>query len=697
MMQRILIFILVVFALSSEVSAWGNWTYSAAAVRLCGEYGCGCEQSAKEGAAAPDQRFRDEPTHHCYKPIYDLTQYPAGLWDAPALMECPALDKTAIWLEEAENDTSCERWYDLGVGLHYFLDSKEIWNTVAAANVSCMLEQEGEIDEYLRFGGLTWKSCTCGVCVLSDDFAGWLLEYRERVKSLVSAETGTSPSAVILSNEMDRPAAVRLAEYLSSQNVTATLSDAAGFSGMKNRPFIVVAGGQNAPDVGPLSGSVFTDEDKNQVLRSVLTGSVFKKTDVWVAGQTVYFIAGWGFNETADALWSSRETIRDEASLRVAPAEGGLIAECLHNADCGSAYWGPYVCSTKKTSARVMYSPLCARGRCIQRSGTPSTRGCGEGSCLPFIGCVSQSQLGVFEGVRTPMFYSWLSADRGTSIVGKSVKLVLSVKTYLNETMNCQYYGDGWEGMGELALNRSLNHTIELLINVSSNQIGSRTFLQRIRCGNESTDNSGEFNMLYYAEHNFTLMSIAPPLAFTFSVHPGNVSFAGCFDRANVTLRVENLCSHNITCRYSVGGMRGQLDILPVGKTYNLTGGYWTWGHVNETTYDYLDYYSGADFRNGTYVTYDENETPITLNYSQAEIDRYANEPYNITIRLPYFYKNVSDNSTYQWDYPHWSENRFTVDSRECTVDRIPVTVTCTDRYNQTSTLKKDIPLKLPR
>ena len=439
-----------------------------------------------------------------------------------------------------------DRWYDFGVALHYFLDYREFWNNVVDVNRSCVVEQEGEVDDYMLFGGGDWRSCSCGICVSADDFNNWLIEFGERIKHLVYAKKPVAPSVVILSNSLDMEASRRLGGYLESLNVTVTYASASSFTRDKNAALVVVAGGQNAPEVGPIVSSVLTDSDKAAVMGAAFTAAVIKKRDVWVGGQTVYFVAGWGVNETADGLWASRETLLGEALASV-----GVGGGCSSNLDCGTPYWGPYVCTTRREASRVMYTPVCVGGSCRLRSGRPSVDGCGVGEvCVSPVGCVPASKLTVSDGVRRLMFHTWVTSDVAASTVGRNASAVVYVRTYLNESMRCQYYGPGSGGWADLGVfNASANSTLQRRIVFSSNVTGRFVFPVRVRCGNISGDaSSSEFTTLFYAEHNVTFNIAPPPIAFTFTVKPDVLVLPDCFGGGNVSLRIENLCGHRIRC-----------------------------------------------------------------------------------------------------------------------------------------------------
>jgi len=127
-----------------------------------------------------------------------------------------------------------------------------------------------------------------------------------------------------------------------------------------------------------------------------------------------------------------------------------------------------------------------------------------------------------------PLLYSWLSSDKLSVISDHPARVVLYVKSILNETIYCQYYDDGWADMG--SLNATVNSTLAFALNMSTNYTGIRHYTERIRCGNYSANSTGEFMPIFYSESNFTLTVIPPPLSFTFSLAPQNLSLKGCLD-----------------------------------------------------------------------------------------------------------------------------------------------------------------------
>ncbi len=687
-MRRLLLAALGLALFSHFAYAWDAATYGEAASRICGQYMCGCESSAVEGASLPDARFMDGPAHHCYGAAWDYPEPKPGVWSRPTVVECPSLEKALAWLNRSAAESGCARWRGIGTALHYFLDSKEFWNTVVEANRSCVGEQEGEVGDYLVFGGPSWRSCQCGVCVSSGDFDAWFAEFRHLLKPLVGGADG--PSATVVSNDLDLPAARRLGGYLESWNVTVTYAAPAGFAPRLASGLMVVLGGQNAPGIGELVSGVFTEADRSSVLKAIFTGAVIVKGDVWAPGQTVYFIGGYGVNETANGAWGAREDVLSSALALAASEEpqaqdGGA---CKADSDCGGPYWGPYVCSSKKTASRVLYDPACRGGACVVKAGRPTSDGCGSGGfCVPMRGCVPLTEASSYDGLNLPSFDSWIVPERSTELIGRSISVVVRAKSRLDGDYSCEYYGggSGWASMG------SVNSTLsrEMAVNVSSAVPGRHVRAIRVRCLNGSS--GAESRTVYYGEHNFTLDAVAPPIVFSAALSPENVVLSDCFDTANVTLRIDNLCGHALACDYLVGNSVASMTVRPVGGVYNVSEYRWIVLRENKT-YVYPDRFSAGDFAHA-YEYVDSEGRVVRRKAAGGAASSYIENPENLTV--VYVTPIINRTSTYQWDYPHWGVNTFTVGSDECALSEIPVTVSCTDQYNQRSTLSRKIRLTL--
>jgi|GEM_PF-3845979 len=729
MSKRLILSSMALMLLSMQGCAWMPETYEVSAKRLCDIYDCSCEAAVVAASTEPDRSFKDQPTHHCYKPQIDHMAYISDMepsadtpfcpdfvdegdwllakdcyhpeldrngfkkdqWKKPVLNECPALDKAILWLESAEEKQGCKRWHDIGVALHYFMDAKEFWNNVILVNRTCVADHEDLVNDYMQYDSQAFRACSCGVCNSRDDFDGWLLEFAQRVKPLVEASHGENPHALVLHNDLDAPAAKRLMEGLASANITSRSSSELGKGRMQE--FIIIIGGHRAPGVGPIADSVLTDGDKDKILKSIFTGASIKKKDVWASGQTVVFIAGHGINETADAVSGMQDKLAEE--IQAAHEANTKDVECIKNDDCGSPYWGPWVCTNRIRASRVRYAPFCEAGSCGLRADRPTSKSCVNGRwCKPLFGCLSDEKLIEFKTHEVPLFTSWLSHARQTAIVGRNITYSIYIRHNITgsiENFTCERYtDDDWE-----EISGNFTRKMEVRYQLQSNTTGRHTVTNRIRCGNQS--GSADLIPLYYVEHNFTAQIMPPALSFTFTLDPQLIQLEDCFDGANVTLKIENLAGRPLVCNYSLYRYSGQATVNSSSQAYNVTGGYWSWVREN-VTYDILSYYSGSDFLNqtgnGTTVTkIDEDGNVTVYNYSNI-IPIYANEIQQVTINTPTFYYNVS-NTTYEWSYSPWSESTFYIDSDQCAVYKHLATVTCIDEYGQVSTLKKDLMLNL--
>lgn len=234
----------------------------------------------------------------------------------------------------------------------------------------------------------------------------------------------------------------------------------------------------------------------------------------------------------------------------------------------------------------------------------------------------------------------------------------------------------------------SVNSTLsrEMAVNVSSAVPGRFVRTIRVRCLNGSS--GAESRTVYYGEHNFTLNAVAPPIVFSAALSPENVVLSDCFDTANVTLRIDNLCGHALKCDYTVANAVSSMTVRPVGDTYNLSEYRWVVYTENET-YDYGS--ADADRDMARHRSYVDSGGRVVERGVREITD--GPEPGNITV--VYYTRILNKSSTYQWDYPHWGENTFTVGSDECALSEIPVTVSCTDQYKQRSTLSRKIRLSI--
>jgi hypothetical protein len=700
-------------------SAWDRIVYEDFAKRLCERFDCGCEKIAVEASIKPDTVFRDQPTHRCYDPGYMESVPDSTHYIKPDVFDCPAMEKAHIWIENAKTRHACGRWESIGFSLHYFLDAKKFWNNVMQANRSCVSEHDEDIRHYFLFGGDSWRSCVCGVCISSKDYESWLLEYSEMIKPLSFAKRNTSPSVTIVANEIDWDAAVELGNYLLENEVKTTLAGPRDFKKHMNSEFLVIAGGHKALDTGEIVDRPLSDAEKNTILTSLVSGALLKKNDVWITGQYVYFIAGFEKNATAKGLMEKKGEILEKANSLAAEVSG---PECIRNDDCGIGYFGPYVCTTTTRSARTYYQPICRFGSCKIEAQRPSTRDCAWWEyCVLGYGCADKDSMIEVDGVIRRDFFSHLKSERAVAILGveRHYSIYVRINDSSDDSIICQLYTPrGWED-AEL---KPAHGFYEIRKSISSDEIGDKVVKNRIRCGEINED--AEFITYYLAEHDFTLTAIPPPLTFTISIKPETINLRDCFDRGNTSLRIENFAGQDITCTYKVGDETSTVDVSRPGASYVVTGGYWTWDVIEETV-PYMSYYSGSDFPREPYTEEDEEGNIIVYDVQHDIIEQYLKHPQEETFYEVIIYKKtyrgeIGDPEeedrewignlfglgndpqaqelrylNYEWSYDPWVDNIITVDSDECAVDRVQVRVTCTDEYGQTATLTKDVLLNI--
>jgi len=175
-MQRMLI-ISVILLLTPGLS-WDWSTHRYVARQVCSYLDCGnCLDSMINGSLAPDQVFRDTINHHCYNPSAGCI---SGNWTCPQRLDCPALEKADEWLTKSREDIGCQKYYDIGVAAHYFMDSKVFWHNVQNEDTSCHTQFESQVGEQI---GNDFTVSVCGIVIDSQDFDGYIKEFEGKLNA----------------------------------------------------------------------------------------------------------------------------------------------------------------------------------------------------------------------------------------------------------------------------------------------------------------------------------------------------------------------------------------------------------------------------------------------------------------------------------------------------------------------------------
>lgn len=175
--------VFVCFLLPSCLS-WDWSTHFYAAREICDYLGCGnCLPDMLNGSIAPDRDFKDFANHHCYSPLWNC---PKGDWLCPDAFDCPALEKADYWLAKSREDSGCQKYYDIGVASHYFLDSKVFWHQVESEEYDkCHAKFEELVGENID---KNFNISVCGVNITKVEFEGYVRAFEGRLGGVHSKE-----------------------------------------------------------------------------------------------------------------------------------------------------------------------------------------------------------------------------------------------------------------------------------------------------------------------------------------------------------------------------------------------------------------------------------------------------------------------------------------------------------------------------
>ncbi len=169
--------IVVLLLLVSPGLSWDWTTHQYAAREICNHLGCGlCLDYMLNGSIAPDRDFKDFINHHCYDPLYEC---PQGGWTCPDVFDCPAIAKSEDWLAKAATDYECEKFYDIGVASHYYLDSRVFWHRVTGEDESsCHARFESLVGEEIS---QNFSISVCSINITKADFEGYVAGFEEQL------------------------------------------------------------------------------------------------------------------------------------------------------------------------------------------------------------------------------------------------------------------------------------------------------------------------------------------------------------------------------------------------------------------------------------------------------------------------------------------------------------------------------------
>jgi len=632
--------LIILLLYTGTATSWGPIVYDNAAERICDRYDCACKDPVKNAVMIPENTFRDSPSHHCYNitPKYD--QYIVDEWKTPVSNDCPAGERMDIWLSEAKEQYGCNMWRSIGIALHYYLDSKEFWNTVILTNKSCVRDYDTSIDEYIKYGGQEWETCNCGICTTREDYEGLLQEFIEKIKDIIQARHYDEPRVLVLANSIDEENAKSIETYLRLNNIQVDWTNAQGFRKKKIDELIVILGGHNSPEgIGPIVGSILTEEEAASIINNRISGKTFSKLNVWASNQKIIIYSGYDMNQTRQTVLENLEEIKHEAETMTITK----TPECTKPSDCGTEYYGIPVCSMG-VSTRMLYKPVCKNRKCTIKVVKASTERCAYNElCITGLGCTRKKSLTQREAVYRPNYTIKISPQSMVRFTNSNASADIIIGNYGEfRTLECQQSttGESWDDTIDISINTTGKYNVSVTGWPSPKTV---TYNYQIRCGNIT---SNFRNITFETTTGFTVTWVARPMQFVVEVEPQSILMDSCNDLKFVNITVKNLGVKNITCNYSTDYFSETgITILNPGNTVNWTD-----------TYKYSQV---------TLVNVTNYSTYFNVNFTSSQWLNWTNITNSIT-----------------WDVPHWANKSVGVYTGDCSITEYPIKVTCRDSDN---------------
>ncbi len=121
---------------------------------------------------------------------------------------------------------------------------------------------------------------------------------------LLNAAVAQTPvKVIVLANSIDDSLAGDFYTFMTGMGVEVVHTTADRFDEYKNERFIIILGGQNAPEgVGGITSEILSEEEQESLLASNASKGVFVKKNHWSDKQTVEIVAGYEKEQTRDLL-----------------------------------------------------------------------------------------------------------------------------------------------------------------------------------------------------------------------------------------------------------------------------------------------------------------------------------------------------------------------------------------------------------
>ncbi|MFH1788138.1 MAG: hypothetical protein ABH834_02005 [Candidatus Altiarchaeota archaeon] len=133
---------------------------------------------------------------------------------------------------------------------------------------------------------------------------------------------------VVVANSLDWEAGKEFYGFLGNKGMDVVRVNASDFADYSAEKFVVILGGQNAPEgVGDIVKGVLTEAEQSSLLASESSAKMFVKTNVWATDQVVRVFAGYGREETAGAWKAHKEDVAEELIVDSESSSGKVSCE----------------------------------------------------------------------------------------------------------------------------------------------------------------------------------------------------------------------------------------------------------------------------------------------------------------------------------------------------------------------------------
>lgn len=282
-----------------------------------------CRQSIGDGvfphpALLSSDVFEDDSNHFDYLkcPIREGGERD---WICGDPKDRLAYETASMWLTMAEYAPDlCTRIAYFCVASSYYADTESSLHQVKFVSNDCRQNIEASIDRCLAGGE---RDCSATqVCRFHNGERGssllshkqpmgesttslerainWLQSEGRRLREAPYAPVA---KATLLANSMDLALADDLIQTLEEAGVLVSVTGVGRFETLKYADYVIVLGGQNAPEgVGEVSAQLLTNDQKDELM-SEGSKHLYEFGDIWKKDQKVFVCAGHSANDTQRA------------------------------------------------------------------------------------------------------------------------------------------------------------------------------------------------------------------------------------------------------------------------------------------------------------------------------------------------------------------------------------------------------------